>query len=279
MRRPAPGSPLAPRAVYRSGATTFAEEHRAFARLDRRARTAAEAAALTAVSLGLWVAAVPAVVRGWGHAFVALGSGLGVPAETVLRVHDVAGAEVAVPHWDLAFAAPGPGLLAAVGLGTVVGLVLSRGLPERWRPGVYLARAALLVQLSAVVYFALWGDHFPYTLGDYLHGMVATGLAITTATPLVLGLTLHIQDLSLAQKAAATALAVGYSVVLVPIQYALHGLVLHAGTAVWMPVVYLFLGVPLHVFALVALYAWAMSWPGRLPALGVPLGPEAAPVR
>ncbi|MBC15131.1 MAG: hypothetical protein CMM85_19445 [Rhodothermaceae bacterium] len=275
--RPAFSRPA--RAPYRSGASTYALEHRAFARLDRRARTLAEAAVLTVAVTAAWVLALPAVARLWGHTLVVLAAGLDAPAETVLRVHDVWGLEVAVPYWSMAFALPSTLLLFGVGLGSLALFLATGFLAERWRPGVYLARAVLLVQLSAVVYFALWPEHFPYTLADYLHGMMATGLAITTSTPLVLGLTFYVQDLSRSQKVALTALAMGYSVVLVPLQYALHGIALASGTALWMPTVYLFLGVPLHVFALVSLYAWGMSWEGRLPALGVPAPAAPAPPR
>ena len=269
------------RPAYRAGARTFAFEHRAFARLDRRTRTLTGALVLAVGATAAWLAALPAVARLWGHGLVWLADASGIPAETVLRVHRVAGLEIGVPYWALEAGAPGVPLLFGVGLGTLAVFVATAFLPESWRPGVYLGRAVLLVQLSAVVFFALWPEHFPYTLADYLHGMMATGLAIATATPLVLGLTLYVQDLRLWQKAAFTVVAMGYSVVLVPLQYALHGAALASGSLLWMPAVYLFLGVPLHVFALVSLYAWAMSWPGRLPALGVPVAsapPDAPPV-
>ena len=262
--------PTPPRPAYRAGARTFAFEHRAFARLDRRARTLAEAAALAVGVTALWVWALPSVSRLWARAFVALAGALDLPAETVLRVHQVGGVEVGVPYWDLPAALPETHHLVLAGVGVVVLFVTTLFMTESWRPAAYLTRAALLVKVAAIGHFAVWPERFSYTLPDYLHSMVATGLAITVATPLVLGLTYYVQDLKLWQKAAFTAVALGYSVVLVPLQYALHGIVLSAGSLLWMPVVYLFLGVPLHVFALVSLYAWAMSWPGRLPALGVP---------
>ena len=262
--------PTPPRPAYRAGARTFAFEHRAFARLDRRARTLGEAAALAVGVTALWVWALPSVSRLWARAFVALAGALDLPAETVLRVHQVGGVEVGVPYWDLPAALPETHHLLLAGVGVVVLFVATLFMTESWRPAAYLTRAALLVKVAAIGHFAVWPERFSYTLPDYLHSMVATGLAITVATPLVLGLTYYVQDLKLWQKAAFTAVALGYSVVLVPLQYALHGIVLSAGSLLWMPVVYLFLGVPLHVFALVSLYAWAMSWPGRLPALGVP---------
>ena len=259
------------RPAYRGGGATYAHEHRAFARIERRGRVVAEAVGLGLGIIALWLAVLPGVSDAWGRALAALSGAVHPSAEVVMSVHRVAGWEVGVPHLALPMSTPGPVVLFAVGFAVLVLWIASALLPERWRPGVYLGRGALLVQASTVVYFALWPERLPYTLTDYLHGMTATGLAIATATPLLLALTLHVQDLSLGQKAGATALLLGYSVVLVPLQYAVQGWMLAYGTALWMPVLYLFGGVPLHVFTLVALYAWAMSWPGHLPALGTPI--------
>ena len=254
---------------YRGGATTYAQEHRAHARVESPRRVVAEAVGLGVVSTALWAAALPGVARLWGRALAALAPDLGA-AGVRMALTDVWGLTVGVPYLDLDMGLPGPLALFASGLAVLVLWLASAFLPERWRPGVYLARAALLVHASAVAYFALWPERFPYTLPDYLHGMTAAGLAVATATPVVLALALHVQDLSLGRKAAFTALALGYSAVLVPLQVAVQGWVLAHATALAMPALYLFGGVPLHVLTLVALYAWAMSWPGRLPALGVP---------
>lgn len=261
---------------YRGGATTYAQEHRAHARVESPLRVVVEALGLGAVSLAAWVAALPLVSRVWGHALAAVAPLLGAGGVR-MAVTDIGGVAVGVPYLALTMGTPAGWAVALSGL-AVVGLwAASVLLPERWRPGVYLLRAVLLVQATAVVYFALWSDRFPYTLADYLHGMTETGLAIATATPVVLALVLHVQDLALWRKAGFTALALGYSVVLVPVQYAVQGWLLAQTSALWMPVLYLFFGVPLHVFALVALYAWAMSWPGRLPVLGVPTDAPALP--
>ena len=272
-------SPSRPR--YRGGATTYAHEHRAHARVEQPRRILAEAAVLGVASTALWIALLPAVSKLWGHVLAALAPGLGAPGVR-MALTDVWGVvTVGIPFLDLEMGLPGPVALFASGFAVLVLWVGSAFLPSRWRPGVYLLRAVLLVHASAVVYFAFWPELFPYTLADYLHGMTATGMAIATATPVVLALALHVQDLSLARKAGFTAIALAYSVVLVPVQYAVQGWVLSHATALAMPALYLFAGVPLHVFALVALYAWAMSWPGRLPALGVPdtnLAPLPMPV-
>lgn len=261
-------APSRPR--YRGGATTYAEEHRAHARVERPRRVLTEAAVIGIVTTALWIALIPLVSRLWGHILATVAPGLGAAGVRMALTDAWGVVTIGIPFLDLSMGVPGPVALFASGFGILVLWIGSIFLPERWRPGVYLLRAVLLVHASAVVYFALWPELFPYTLADYLHGMTATGLAIATATPVVLALALHVQDLSIGRKVGFTALALAYSVVLVPVQYAVQGWILSHATALVMPALYLFGGVPLHVFALVALYAWAMSWPGRLPALGVP---------
>ena len=263
---------MSPRPLYLGGASTFATQHRAYARLDRPRRLVGGAVVLTALVLAGWVAALPAVARGWAHGLAWLVETLGLAMPITMAVHDAWGlAAVGAPHVVTHMSLPGPLLLFAVGLVSAVLWLATHFVPETLTPGIYLTRLICIVQGSAVLYFALWPDLWPYTLPGYLETMTVTGLCLTTVAIPVLGLTYYIQDVTWAQKGLLTALCLGYSVVLVPIQYFAHALLLTQVTALFLPVVYLFFGIPLHVLALVALYAWGMSWPGRLPALGTPV--------
>ena len=146
---------------------------------------------------------------------------------------------------------------------TLVAFAATWALPERFTPLKYLARAICLVQGISLFYFALWPGQFPYTLGAYGAGMMATGLAITSAVPVVLGFTYYVHDVGLGRKVLFTGLALAHSAILVPVLYAAHTLVVAAGSLLFLPVLYLLAGIPLHVMTLVSLYAWGMSWPGR----------------
>lgn len=262
------------RPSYLGGATTYATQHRAYARLDGAGGLIGGAVLLTAAVLAGWLAVLPALSRAWGHALLWLTDALGVEAPVVMTVHDAWGlTTLGAPHVVLQMALPGTLLLFAVGLVTAVLWIATHFVPETLTPGIYLTRLLCIVQGSAVLYFALWADHWPYTLPGYLETMTVTALCLTTVVIPVLGLTYYIQDVTWTQKVFLTALCLGYSAVLVPVQFLAHALVLSKVTALFLPVVYLFFGIPLHVLALVALYAWGMSWPGRLPALGTPVAP------
>ena len=208
----------------------------------------------------------------WGHALAALAAALpGGGPRVVMTVHRVGPLEVGVPAFDVPTVLPSDALVATTGVAVFLLAFATHLLPERFRPGVYLARALLLVQLSALVYFSFWAERFPYTVAGYLEGLTGTGLALATSAVVVLGLTYYVQDVAAWRKALLTVLVLGYSVLLVPLQYAVQGLLLAKASVLFLPVLYLFFGVPLHVFTLIALYAWGMSWPGREAALGTPL--------
>jgi len=256
--------------TYQAGATTFLHEHRAFMRQPDRRRILVGATALTVVLSALWVAVLPMVGRAWPHALAILVDG-GVPGRVVMTVYQPVGwMEVGVPSLALEAALPSGTLWMATLIVTVLVFAGSFLLPDRMVPFVYAIRALVLVQASALAVFLLRPESFPYSLTSYLEGMSVTGLAIATASIPVLGLTYFIQDVSWLHKLGLTVVVLAHSVVLVPLQYMAHGLLLHDGSLLFMPVLYLFFGVPLHVFSLVALFAWGMSWTGTLPSLGTP---------
>ncbi len=255
---------------YQAGATTFLHEHRAFMRQPDRRRILVGATTMTVILSTLWVAVLPMVGRAWGLALAALVDG-GVPARVVMTVYQPFGMmEVGVPSLALEALAPSGVLWMATFIVTIVVFAISFLMPDRMVPLAYAIRALVLVQASALAVFLIWPESFPYSLPSYLQGMSVTGLAIATASIPVLGLTYFIQDVSWLHKLGLTLVVLAHSVVLVPLQYVAHGLLLYDGSLLFMPVLYLFFGVPLHVFSLVALFAWGMSWTGHLPSLGTP---------
>ncbi|GAB5535082.1 MAG: hypothetical protein Rubg2KO_13310 [Rubricoccaceae bacterium] len=256
--------------TYQAGATTFLHEHRAFMRQPDRRRILVGASAMTLLLSALWIAILPMIGRVWGHALAILVDG-GVPARVVMTVYEPFGwMEVGVPSLALDAAPPSGMLWMATLVVTVLVFAVSFLLPDRMVPLSYAIRAFVLVQASALAVFLVAPESFPYSLPSYLQGMSVTGLAIATASIPVLGLTYFIQDVSWLHKLGLTVVVLAHSVVLVPLQYVAHGLLLHDGSLLFMPVLYLFFGVPLHVFSLVALFAWGMSWTGHLPSLGTP---------
>lgn len=266
------------RPLYPGGATTYLYEHRAFTRLPHRTRTLLSAAFFGLAATVAWLLVLPTVTLGWGYALVALNDALGTDGHVVMTVYEAWSlGTFGVPHLSLTASHPGPWLIGTTGLVTLLLFLASFRMPEEWTPGLYVLRTALLIQASAVFYFTFWGRQFPYTLDEYLMSIMATGVIMISVTPLVLGLTYYVQDVSWTRKVGLTLTVIGYAVVLVPIQYLVQAIVLHHISLLFLPLLYILFGIPLHVLTLVALYAWGMSWKGSHPTLGIPAEPANTP--
>ncbi len=133
---------------------------------------------------------------------------------------------------------------------------------DRWIPLTYLLRGVVLVQATALVYFAVFPASFPHTPGSYLGGFVESGLALISTVPLLLGLTFYIFDFGLLKKAFLTFLIMAYMMVFLPFQILLQALILQK-TVLFMPLLYIVFGMPVDVLVIIAFYSWGMSWPFR----------------
>jgi hypothetical protein len=89
-------------------------------------------------------------------------------------------------------------------------------------------------------------------------------LGLLLVAPALLALYLYPLDLPLGAKLAITSVMVGFVVVFAPLQSLSHAWLLHHGTLLYMPLLFMAFGLLLPIIAIVALYAWAMTWtPGE----------------
>ena len=132
-------------------------------------------------------------------------------------------------------------------------------LPQKLVPIVYLLRGILLVQASALVYFALWPLSFPHSPDAYMEALMNAGIGLITVVPLLFAVTYYIFDFGLWKKALLTALTMIHLVLFLPFQVALQALVLQ-NTILFMPVLYIVFGMPVSIMFIVSFYSWGMTW-------------------
>lgn len=132
--------------------------------------------------------------------------------------------------------------------------------PARLLPLIYVIRAAILIQITALVYFALVPGAFPHGLGTYLFSGLAMGLILMFLAPWILGFTYYIFNFPLHQKLALTALVIAYFALALPFQFALHTVLLWHWSLLFLPLFYLLFGSFLDVMMFIAFYSWGMSW-------------------
>jgi hypothetical protein len=132
--------------------------------------------------------------------------------------------------------------------------------PNHNLPGIYLARAVILLQGTALLYFAFIPASFPHVLEEYVASNLFIGIMFIALIPWILGATYYLFDFSLLQKLTLTLLILAFFVIALPLQYLLHANLIAHASLLFMPLLYLVFGLFLDVMAFVALYAYGMSW-------------------
>ncbi len=133
---------------------------------------------------------------------------------------------------------------------------------KRLVPVIYLLRAVLLVQVIALLYFALIPASFPHTPDSYLAGFVTSGIGLISLVPLVFGLTYYIFDFGLVRKALLTSTTMAHLALFLPFQCLLQALILQK-TVLFMPLLYIVFGMPVEVLIVIGFYSWGMAWSFR----------------
>lgn len=150
--------------------------------------------------------------------------------------------------------------------GMVITLVLlfgTRWLNGRAMPLAYGLRLIGLIQASAQLYFYLWPASFPYEGGKAIASLTQASLLVVVITPWLYALIYNVLDFGLVRKLLLSAMAMAYLTVLIPMQYTLAAVILLHFSMLWYPLIFLLGSIFVQFGALVALYAWAMSWRSR----------------
>ena len=235
--------------------------HRALAWERVRISTIVLAILAAAAFNALVVWQVDALMEFW-RAVIAQALAPLLPASRVtLQAHELLpGWQVGVPDVDLGAGAPsGVQWLDALLLG--IGLLLaSLILPHRARPVAYLVRLVASAQLSANLYFYLAPGQFPYSLRNHVTTLASGMLVLLLLVPWLHALAWYPFDHRWSRKLALTALTLGFFAIYAPVSLAMHAWLIHDGSLVLQPVLYLVFGYPVQIFLLVCLYGWGMSW-------------------
>jgi len=257
------GLDLEERSGFRGG---FISNHRALLSSPLDRPKLLQALALMAAFVVIWYLLLPIVSWFWGTTML-------TAAETLKLVGAVNRPEHYTLAGILSFDVPAlyvpaglpPRWVWELGAGlAAVLLAISFVLPGRYLPLAYVLRLVALLQAAAEIYFALWPNDFPYTSGGYIHTMLLASVVFIWLVPVVLGLTYYLFDFTLTQKLVLTGIVMSHQVVMVPLQYVVHALVLYHLSLLFLPVLFFGLSLPLNVLVLMAFYGWGFSWPSPL---------------
>ena len=131
--------------------------------------------------------------------------------------------------------------------------------PNRGLPLIYIVRAIILVQTTALLYFALIPTSFPQELESYMANNLFMGVMLLALIPWILGATFYIFDFPIRRKILFTLLNLAFFIIALPLQYLLHVNLIALGSLLFMPILYLVFGLFIDVMAFVALYSYGMT--------------------
>lgn len=146
---------------------------------------------------------------------------------------------------------------------TLVLLFGTRWLTGKSLPLAYGLRLIGLIQASAQFYFYFWPASFHYEAGKSIASLTQASLLLVVVTPWLYALIYNVLDFGFVRKLLLSTMAVGYLIVLIPMQYTLTAVWLLHFSMLWYPLLFLLGSIFIQFGALVALYAWAMSWRPR----------------
>jgi len=237
--------------------------HRALAHFRLGPMNLIIAIALFLFFSSVWLVLLPRICNLWSWILASGIRNLPLHAELVLtRLHPGPGLWIQIPRLRMEPVLPTLQTWSLNCLATLLLFAVTFALSDGWIPLIYLLRGMLLVEASALIYFAVLPARFPHTPDSYLAGLITSGMALISTVPLLFGLIYYIFDFGLLRKAALTALTMAHLTLFLPFQVLLQALILQK-TVLYMPVLYIIFGMPLDVLLIIAFYSWGMTWSFR----------------
>ena len=239
------------------------DPHRAIATIDLSRADVVLAVLLSLGTLALYLVSLGAVGRLWTAAFSWLAGPLGLGDVGQREARLGALLRVSVPYFTAAAPLPTRETWWIALVVTVLVVALSFAFRKAFLPLGYALRFCAAIQVTALVFFGLVPDRFPYDLPNYVSGMMLVGASVVGIVPIILGLTFYVIDVEWWQKVGLTVVVMGHLLVLVPLQYALQAVVLRHASLIMLPVSFIIFGMLPEVMVLISLYGWGMSWRAR----------------
>ena len=236
--------------------------HRAFARLHFGLKDFAVTTASVLALSALWFFSLPLVGEFWFRVFRFWHHALGLESSVARAPQHWGPIHFSIPTVLIAAGPPGAVTWWVTAAACFLLLWGTFGISEEHLPWVYLLRFLVIVQGTALAYFAFAAAKFPHDLPSYVVGMLHFGTIFISLLPLILGFSYFLFDFKLLQKVGLTLAIMAYLVLFMPFQYMLHVWIIHE-SVLFMPALYFIFGPFLDVLIFVSLYSWGMSWRSR----------------
>ena len=196
----------------------------------------------------------------WREFFTVVREPIGLPGTIATRLFEVGPMSVGVPYFTAPADWPSSSALIGGWIAFALLLILSFVMRGAFLPFGYLLRALAFIQITAQLWFTFASPPFTYDLPTYTSGLLVMGVVVLVLAPFLVSATYNIFDFPLWQKLVLCLLLLVHLSVLIPLQVTVHAWIIHNGTLLAMPILYLVFCILMDVFVYVALYSWGMSW-------------------
>ncbi|HXZ34132.1 MAG TPA: hypothetical protein VEH30_17795 [Terriglobales bacterium] len=219
---------------------------------------------VTSISLffffsAIWLVLLPRLCRFWSQLLAWSLPRLPLHASLDLNEYHLSSFRLQIPYLRMEPVLPTPSVWILTCVVTLLLFAITSLVPRKLMPVTYLTRAILLIQASALLYFALWPLHFKHSPDSYIEALVNSGIGLISIVPLLFALTYYIFDFGLWKKAVLTALTMTHLAIFLPFQVLVQALILQK-SVLFMPLLYIVFGIALDVMLIIAFYSWGMSW-------------------
>jgi hypothetical protein len=185
---------------------------------------------------------------------------LDIEGAVIERLTRVAWFDFNLPYMDVSAAVPGVVTWCATLIATLAVCLLALRIRDAFLPLRYFLLFAVFIQFTALLFFAVAAQSFPYSASEYADNVLKTSASFLFLLPWGHALVYYIFDFSWQKKILLTLITLLFVVVAVPMQLALHVYLMASCSLLLMPLLSFVFGPTMLVFGCIALYGWAMSW-------------------
>jgi hypothetical protein len=236
--------------------------HRAFTHFRLGPRNLATSISLIIAFTAAWLCLLPRACNFWNHFLVWSVYRLPLSARVEVANYQFSTFKLRIPYLSMEPLLPTAQTWSLICAVSLLVFAATFFLSERLIPIIYLVRGILLVQWSALIYFAFWPARFPHTPDSYMEGLMDSGIGLISIVPFLFAVTYYIFDFGFFKKLFLTFITVAHLTCFIPLQILLQALVLQK-SVLFMPVLYIIFGMPIDVLIVIAFYSWGMTWAFR----------------
>jgi len=164
-----------------------------------------------------------------------------------------------VPYINLAASPPDAITWWSYLVVSVVVFLLSFLISDKYTPLIYYTRTFCVLLWFILIFFFFFPASFPYEISLFTKTGFLQIISLLFAIPWIYCFTYYMFGYRVLRKIIITSVALIYFIILAPFQYMVNACLIHLYSLALMPILYVYAGLMMNIFAAVALFAYGVS--------------------